>query len=63
MVGLKAARSVADAQELMDAINFYKDPAHAAAAAKTANDYLVRNAGDSALVTKDLLESIPYSHK
>lgn len=63
MVRLKAARSITDAQELMDAIRFYKDTAHAEAAGKTAHDYLVRNAGASDIVTKYLLESIPYSAK
>lgn len=63
MVRLKAARSITDAQELMNAIRFYSDTSHAEAAGKTANDYLARNAGASAMVTKYLMESIPYSAK
>ena len=63
MLRLKAARSVNSTQELIDSIEFYKDFAHAEAAGKTANDYMVRNAGASAKVTKYLLESIPYSAK
>lgn len=63
MVALKAARSVTNAQELIDAIKFFKDGTQAEAVGKTANDYLVRNSGASAKVTKYLLESIPYSAK
>lgn len=63
MIRLKAARSVTNAQELMDAIRFYKEDIHADAAGKTAHDYLIRNGGASAKVTKYLLESIPYGAK
>lgn len=60
MVRLKAARPVTNAQELMDAIRFYKEATHAKAAGQTAHDYLARNAGASAKVTKYLMETIPY---
>lgn len=63
MVRLNAARPVANAQELMDAIRHYTLASNAEDAGKTAGDYMVRNAGASAKVTKYLLESIPYSLK
>ncbi|MDZ4749593.1 MAG: glycosyltransferase N-terminal domain-containing protein [Saprospiraceae bacterium] len=63
MVRLKAARPVTNTQDLLDAIGFYKDARHVEAAGKTTSDYMVRNGGASAKVTKYLLESIPYTAK
>ena len=63
MVRLKAVRSGINPRELMEAINFYREDIQAETAGKTAHDYLVRNRGASAKVTKYLLESIPWGAK
>jgi 3-deoxy-D-manno-octulosonic-acid transferase len=63
MVKLKGARSISGLQELIDALQYFRDPGNAEVAGQTAYDYLVKNSGASDKVAKYILESIPYSVK